>query len=81
MFLLKLNVMSSAYTKETINWCPCCENEELIDEEDSYCQTCLIRISNGKEGDSSFVVIDKVNNICWKPRKKNLKIVSKLFLF
>jgi len=56
---------------ETINWCPCCGNEELIDEEDSYCQTCLIRISNGKEGDSSYLVNDKVNNKCWKPRKKD----------
>ena len=28
---------------QPINWCPHCENEELIDEEDSYCQTCLMQ--------------------------------------
>tara|TARA_R110002012_G_scaffold14980_1_gene60706 strand:- start:192 stop:584 length:393 start_codon:yes stop_codon:yes gene_type:complete len=53
-----------------INWCPCCEKEELIDEEDSYCQTCLIRVSNGEEGDSSYLVNDNIHNECWKPRKK-----------
>jgi len=55
---------------QPINWCPCCENEELIDEEDSYCQNCLIRVSNGKEGDTSYLVNDWINNECWKPRQK-----------
>ena len=34
-----------------VDWCPCCQNEELIDEEDRYCQTCM-----EEEGESWYLV-------------------------
>ena len=43
-----------------VDWCPCCQNEELIDEEDCYCQTCM------EEEGRSWYLVSKTK----KPKQK-----------